>query len=406
MFSAMAHVLVLWGAAAAAVAGMEFRYHSLEEVNSYVHHVASEHASLVTLQYLGNTVKGRRIWQLIISNRAKEDGFVPNLHLIANIYGNDLITREVVMHLIEYIVAHEQSDPDVHWILNNARLHVVPSVNIDGSDASVPGDCSSMTGGENTNGVSINRNFPGAFERVSPINRPPVEPETAALMRLLRAYPAVITVLVFGGLRGVLYPYDDLPGIDMPWVRTGSTAPDEDVFSDLSRHAVSLFAFNGTTACEGKPPVGPNNEGFSNGATFSRISGSLADYAYAYEGSLPLSVYIGCCKYDESRSLRGHFEHSKAPLLRLLRLADRGVRGTVTNRRGEPVAGALLAISNRTVGFRTNQFGEFWRMLLPGFYMLLVSADGYLPAAVDFHVNSGHVTTLEVKLYTGYKYEG
>ncbi|KAK8758131.1 hypothetical protein V5799_004237 [Amblyomma americanum] len=259
MFSSMAHVLVLWGAAAAAVAGMEFRYHSLEEVNSYVHHVASEHASLVTLQYLGNTVKV-------------------------------VLTADVIFEASESFVVGDLS------LVVRARR-------------------------ENTNGVSINRNFPGAFERVSPINRPPVEPETAALMRLLRAYPAVLTVLVFGGLRGVLYPYDDLPGI---------------------------------------------------GAAFSRISGSLADYAYAYEGSLPLSVYIGCCKYDESRSLRGHFEHSKAPLLRLLRLADRGVRGTVTNRRGEPVAGALLAISNRTVGFRTNQFGEFWRMLLPGFYMLLV----------------------------------
>ncbi|KAH7944218.1 hypothetical protein HPB52_017422 [Rhipicephalus sanguineus] len=57
------------------------------------------------------------------------------------------MTREVVLHLVEYMVDHAQSDPDVHWLLNNARLHVVPSVNIDGSDASIPGDCSGMTGG-------------------------------------------------------------------------------------------------------------------------------------------------------------------------------------------------------------------------------------------------------------------
>ncbi|KAL1416092.1 hypothetical protein MTO96_028261 [Rhipicephalus appendiculatus] len=58
-----------------------------------------------------------------------------------------VMTREVVLHLVEYMVEHAQSDPDVHWLLNNARLHVVPSVNIDGSDASIPGDCSGMTGG-------------------------------------------------------------------------------------------------------------------------------------------------------------------------------------------------------------------------------------------------------------------
>lgn len=399
-------MLLPLGAAVLVASAMEFKYHTLDEVNAFVHHVSSEHGSLVTLQYLGNTIKGRRIWQLILTNRAKEDSFIPNLHLIANIYGNDVMTREVVMHLVEYMVGHAQSDPDVHWLLNNARLHVVPSVNIDGSDASIPGDCSGMTGGENSNGVAINRNFPSAFERVAPSSRAPVEPESASVLRLMRAHPALLTVLLFAGLHGVLYPYDDQPGADMPWVHTGSTTPDDDVFQELSRSMVSLMALNGTAPCAGKPPIGANNEGFANGASFSRISGSLADYAYAYEGSLPLSVFIGCCKYDEPRSLKGHFEKTRGPLLKLLRMADRGVRGTITNRRGEPVAGALLAINNRSVGFRSNQFGEFWRMLLPGFYMLLVSADGYLPAALDFHVNSGYVTTLEVKLYTGYKYEG
>ncbi|XP_075560039.1 carboxypeptidase M-like [Dermacentor variabilis] len=271
---------------------------------------------------------------------------------------------------------------------------------------------------ENSNGVAINRNFPSAFERVAPSSRAPVEPESASVLRLMRAHPALLTVLLFAGLHGVLYPYDDQPGADLPWVRTGSTTPDDDVFQELSRSMVSLMALNGTAPCAGKPPVGANNEGFANetfedgrsiyerskatmrdagmsltkwktknqqlqnifdsqeeqveGASFSRISGSLADYAYAYEGSLPLSVFIGCCKYDEPRFLKGHFEQTRGPLLKLLRMADRGVRGTITNRRGEPVAGALLAISNRTVGFRSNQFGEFWRMLLPGFYMLLV----------------------------------
>ncbi|XP_049524085.1 carboxypeptidase M-like [Dermacentor silvarum] len=207
-------MLLPLGAAVLVASAMEFKYHTLDEVNAFVHHVSSEHGSLVTLQYLGNTIKGRRIWQLILTNRAKEDSFIPNLHLIANIYGNDVMTREVVMHLVEYMVGHAQSDPDVHWLLNNARLHVVPSVNIDGSDASIPGDCSGMTGGENSNGVAINRNFPSAFERVAPSSRAPVEPESASVLRLMRAHPALLTVLLFAGLHGVLYPYDDQPGAE------------------------------------------------------------------------------------------------------------------------------------------------------------------------------------------------
>ncbi|KAL1416089.1 hypothetical protein MTO96_028259 [Rhipicephalus appendiculatus] len=67
---------------------------------------------------------------------------------------------------------------------------------------------------ENSNGVAINRNFPGAFERAASGSRPPVEPESASVLRLMRAHPALLTVLLFAGLRGVLYPYDDEPGAE------------------------------------------------------------------------------------------------------------------------------------------------------------------------------------------------
>lgn len=96
------------------------------------------------------------------------------------------------------------------------------------------------------------------------------------------------------------------------------------------------------------------------------------------------------------------------------------------NRRSERLAGVLLCIHNRASGFRTNSKGEFWRVLLPGTYTLLVSepdndrqasearscsllfqisAEGYLPTSVDFQVRKNKMTTVEVKLYTGYFYE-
>ncbi|EEC04723.1 carboxypeptidase m, putative [Ixodes scapularis] len=189
----------------------------------------------------------------MLSRRPKEDALVPHVHLVANIYGNDPVTREVALQLVDYVVENKQKDQDVAWLLDNARLSVVPSVNVDGSDASIPGEC---------------------------IGMPSYQDQRAA-----RAVKMA------------------LPGV-------------------LAKHS-RLF----------------------------------------------------------------------------------GVRGTVLNRRSEPIARALLTIHNRTVGFRTNERGEFWRILLPGSYTLLASADGYLPAAVDFQVVSKQATTLEVKLYSGYRYE-
>ncbi|CAN8027839.1 unnamed protein product [Ixodes persulcatus] len=335
----------------------------------------------------------------MLSRRAKEDALVPHVHLVANIYGNDPVTREVALQLVDYVVENKQNNQDVAWLLDNARLSVVPSVNVDGSDASIPGECIGMVGDTNTNGVAINKNFPGAFERGGGNGRT-LEPESAAVLRLERACPAVLSVLLFGGLLGVLYPYDDVPG-PATWARGMDVAPDRDVMEDMAREYVSQLG--AAQQCPDKPPVGEH--GYANGADYSHVSGSLADYTYAYEGTLALSVYVGCCKYDHAQRLRPTFDRHRTPLLRMLRRAGNGVRGTVLNRRSEPIARALLTIHNRTVGFRTNERGEFWRILLPGSYTLLASADGYLPAAVDFQVVSKQATTLEVNLYSGYRYE-
>ncbi|KAG0426627.1 hypothetical protein HPB47_026288 [Ixodes persulcatus] len=356
---------------------LSFTYHELGEVNAYLTRLASENRELVTLQLLGKTWKG-----LTHQGSAQP------------------VTREVALQLVDYVVENKQNNQDVAWLLDNARLSVVPSVNVDGSDASIPGECIGMVGDTNTNGVAINKNFPGAFERGGGNGRT-LEPESAAVLRLERACPAVLSVLLFGGLLGVLYPYDDVPGPEATWARGMDVAPDRDVMEDMAREYVSQLG--AAQQCPDKPPVGEH--GYASGADYSHVSGSLADYTYAYEGSLALSVYVGCCKYDHAQRLRPTFDRHRTPLLRMLRRAGNGVRGTVLNRRSEPIARALLTIHNRTVGFRTNERGEFWRILLPGSYTLLASADGYLPAAVDFQVVSKQATTLEVKLYSGYRYE-
>lgn len=59
-------------------------------------------------------------------------------------------------------------------------------------------------------------------------------------------------------------------------------------------------------------------------------------------------------------------------LLRFLGEAHRGVRGFVHDEFGNPVEGVGLKIKDRDVGFKTTRHGEYWRILLPGRYVLEV----------------------------------
>ncbi|XP_064476774.1 carboxypeptidase M-like [Ornithodoros turicata] len=381
-------------------ADLLFDYHPITEVNSFVADIARKHSNVAKLQTLGQTWKGHPIWVVSLSLKSKEDNYTPNVYVIANIHGNNVVTREVALHLISYMAQNQRSDPDVEWLLNNARVHVVPAVNIDGSDASIPGDCMGLVGSENTNGINLNQNFPEVFDRTTTKT---YEPETASIMRLERAFPGVIALYLFGGFLAVMYPYDDVPGF-LTHSPQGSPTPDDDVFKHLSTvYASTHNTMHLSEVCPGKSYK--LKRGIINGANFSKVSGSVADYSYAYEGVMGLNVYIGCCKYDSASTIQKYFEDNKTPILKTLREVGRGVRGTIMNRKSHRLAGVLLCIHNRTSGFRTNANGEFWRILLPGFYTLLISAEGYLPTSVDFQVQKKEVTTLEVKLYTGYFYE-
>lgn len=59
-------------------------------------------------------------------------------------------------------------------------------------------------------------------------------------------------------------------------------------------------------------------------------------------------------------------------LLTYLGEVHRGVKGTVSDTFGNGIPAAFVRIKNRTFGSKTTVFGEYWRILRPGFYTIQV----------------------------------
>lgn len=124
----------------------------------------------------------------------------------------------------------------------------------------------------------------------------------------------------------------------------------------------------------------------------------MQDYNYVYASCMEITLELSCCKYPSRRELPDFWMQNKNALISYLNEVHRGVRGMVTDANGVSVPGVLLRIKGRKIPFRASSRGEFWRILLPGSYVLQVLADGYTPYEKAFEVQDGQITYLNVEL--------
>lgn len=48
-------------------------------------------------------------------------------------HGNEVVSREVLLALIAYLCQrYREQDPEVVWLMDNTRIHIMPSMNPDG----------------------------------------------------------------------------------------------------------------------------------------------------------------------------------------------------------------------------------------------------------------------------------
>ncbi|XP_035919564.1 carboxypeptidase M-like isoform X2 [Anopheles stephensi] len=383
------------------VGALDFVYHNHDEMTRYLRATTARYPNLTALYSIGKSAQGRDLWVLVVSASPYEHMLgKPDVKYIGNIHGNEAVGRELLLHLIQYLVSSYGSDPYIKWLLDNTRIHILPSLNPDGYAASKEGTCDGGQGRYNSRGFDLNRNFPDYFKQ----NNKRSQPETEAVKDWISKIQFVLSGSLHGGALVVSYPYDNTPNARLPlssvfhsYLSQPSLTPDDDVFKHLSlTYANNHGKMSRGVACKTASPSFEN--GITNGAAWYPLTGGMQDFNYVWHGCMEVTLEVSCCKFPPAYELRKYWDDNQMSLIKFLAEAHRGVQGFIMDPTGNPVERAQLKIKGRDIGFTTTKYGEFWRILLPGVYKLEVFADGFVPKDVDFMIVEQHPTLLNVTL--------
>ena len=232
-------------------------YLTLSEINAYIDSLAAEHSDIVSQKYnLGQTIEGRDMWAIKISDNPNVDEDEPEILFTAAIHAREVITPLIIRNFAEYMTTnYALGNPQVQNLVNNREIWLIFCCNPDGyyyneyTDPSGGG----MWRKNRHNylngyyGVDLNRNFGYQWgydnEGSSPYQYDDTyrgtsafsEPETQNLRDFHLAHDFIISVY--------FHSHSDL--ILWPWGYDELYTDEEDLFKLIGDSAAT---FNGYTA--------------------------------------------------------------------------------------------------------------------------------------------------------------
>ncbi|KAK5967853.1 hypothetical protein GCK32_006485, partial [Trichostrongylus colubriformis] len=115
--------------------------HNYVEMTAWLKATVLNYPNITYLYSVGKSVQGRELWVLVVSDNPKEHEMLePEVKIVANMHGNEVVGRETLLYLIEVLCSNYGKNDYLTNLVNSQRIHFMPSMNPDGYEHGQPGD--------------------------------------------------------------------------------------------------------------------------------------------------------------------------------------------------------------------------------------------------------------------------
>ncbi len=339
------------------------QYHNHAELTADLQALAAAYPSLCRLHNLGQSVQGRAIWALQITDNPDVEEFEPAVRLIGAHHGNETISVEVPLGIAHYLLENYAAVPSVAELVNERDIWIIPMMNPDGVQAGTR---------YNANGVDLNRNY-GYMRDDNSVSGAYSQPETRAIRDNSFTRQFCISLSYHSG---ALY-------VNYLWNYTPVVTPDNAYIVQLSQAYDSYV-----------------NYGITEGYDWYQTKGDCNDWSYGTYGGMDWTIEVSNSYEPPESQIDAIVNLNRPAILDFIRRAIQGIGGRVADATtGQPLAAMVNTAQIDWPVFATASSGYYHRPLPPGTYDVVVSHPGYVTVTIpSVTVGANGRTVVDVAL--------
>jgi hypothetical protein len=341
---------------------------------------SADYPDLCRLESLGptsNRVRPHDLWALRISDFPDIEEAEPEVMLTSTMHGNEATGFVLMLRLIHELLEGYGVDPQTTALVDDLEIWINPNANPDGTyfagDDTVAGAIRFYSTPEgDATAIDPNRNFPDPDDGDHPDGNP-WWAETQAMMAFAESHTTTLSANLHDGSEVVNYPWDT-------WERRHV---DDEYLISISRAYADL-----AQALSPADYMTDQSNGITNGWDWYPVAGGRQDFMTFWHSAREVTIELSRTKTPPAAELGDFWTWNRNALLDFMGRAREGVHGIVTGPDGEPLDAVIELVGHDSV--IDNSFvatdpdvGDYHRLVLPGSYVVRISANGFHSTVID-----------------------